>query len=61
SVFLGVGQITGSVTSGAAADWQGVDGLLWASVALLVVALLPLYWLRGSEHLVGTRAVPAPG
>jgi MFS family permease len=61
SVFLGLGQIIGSVSSGAAADWLGIDGLLVASVVLLVVALLPLHWLRGSEHLVGTRALPAPG
>jgi predicted MFS family arabinose efflux permease len=61
SVFLGVGQIVGSVSSGTAADWLGIDGLLVASVVLLAVALLPLRWLRGSEHLVGARALPAPG
>ncbi len=61
SVFLGLGQIVGSVSSGTAADWLGIDGLLAASVVLLVIALVPLRWLRGSEHLVGTRAVPAPG
>jgi MFS family permease len=55
SVFLGLGQIVGSVVSGSAADWLGVDGLLLASVGLLVVALLPLRWLRESEHLVGAR------
>lgn len=58
SVFLGLGQIVGSVVSGAAADWLGIDGLLLASVGLLVVALLPLRWLRDSEHLVGQ---PHPG
>jgi MFS family permease len=56
SVFLAVGQIVGSVIGGGAADWLGIDGLLVASAGLLVVALLPLRWLRGSEHLVGTRA-----
>jgi predicted MFS family arabinose efflux permease len=61
SVFLGLGQIVGSVSSGTAADWLGIDGLLAASVVLLVIALVPLRWLRGSEHLVGVRAVPAPG
>jgi len=61
SVFLGLGQIVGSVASGTAADWLGIDGLLVASVALLLIALVPLRWLRGSEHLVGVRAVPAPG
>jgi MFS family permease len=57
SVFLGLGQIVGSVVSGTAADWLGIDGLLLASVGLLVVALLPLRWLRDSEHLVGQRHV----
>lgn len=61
SVFLGLGQIIGSVASGAAADWLAVDGLLAASVALLVIALVPLRWLRGSEHLVGARAAAVPG
>ena len=51
SVFLGVGQIIGSVASGTAADWRGIDGLLIVSLAGLVIALVPLYWLRGSEHL----------
>jgi predicted MFS family arabinose efflux permease len=55
SVFLGLGQIVGSVVSGSAADLLGIDGLLLASVALLVVALLPMRWLRVSEHLVGLR------
>ena len=55
SIFLGLGQIIGSVASGAAADSMGIDGLLVASVVLLVVALLPLRWLRESEHLVGAR------
>ena len=61
SIFLGLGQIVGSVAAGAAADWQGIDGLLAASVVLLLVALVPLRWLRESEHLVGMRAVPAAG
>ena len=56
SIFLGLGQIVGSVVSGAAADWQGIDGLLVASVVLLLIALVPLRWLRESEHLVGQPA-----
>ncbi|HEX5040625.1 MAG TPA: MFS transporter [Candidatus Limnocylindria bacterium] len=61
SVFLGLGQIVGSLVSGAAADWRGVDGLLIASLGLLIVALLPLRWLRDSEHLVGRRPAPVEG
>jgi predicted MFS family arabinose efflux permease len=57
SVFLGLGQIVGSVLSGSAADWLGIDGLLVASAGLLVVALVPLRWLRESEHLVGMRHI----
>jgi MFS family permease len=57
SIFLGLGQIIGSIVSGSAADWLGIDGLLLASVVMLGIALLPLRWLRESEHLVG---VPAP-
>lgn len=52
SVFLGVGQISGALISGAAADWLGIDGLLLASMGLMIVALLPLWRLRANEHLV---------
>jgi MFS family permease len=64
SVFLAVGQVVGSLSGGGAAEWLGVDGLLLVSAGLLVIALVPLRWLRGSEHLVGMRsgvARPAPG
>ena len=61
SVFLAVGQVVGSLSGGGAAEWLGVDGLLLVSAGLLAVALLPLRWLRGSEHLVGLRpGVPRP-
>jgi MFS family permease len=56
SIFLGLGQIIGSVVSGSAADWRGIDGLLIASAVLLIIALVPLRWLRDSEHLVGQRS-----
>lgn len=54
SVFLGLGQIIGAVSSGAAADLAGIDGLLMASLGLLIIAVLPIHRLRESEHLVGT-------
>jgi len=64
SVFLALGQITGALASGAAAEWRGIDGLLAASLVLLIIALLPLNRLRQSEHLVGVadhaRHVGAP-
>jgi len=53
SVFLGLGQITGSLVGGGAAEWQGIDGLLVASLGLLLFALVPVRALRESEHLVG--------
>jgi MFS family permease len=52
SVFLALGQISGSLLGGGAAEWAGIDGLLLASFVLLGVALAPLRWLRASEHLV---------
>ena len=55
SVFLAIGQVVGSLAGGGAAEWQGFDGLLLVSGALLLIALVPLRWLRGSEHLVGLR------
>jgi MFS family permease len=53
SVFLGVGQIAGSLVGGAAADAKGLDGVFAATVVFLVVALVPLMHLRSFEHVVG--------
>ena len=53
SVFLGLGQITGSLLGGAAAEWKAIDGLLVATLLLLAIALLPLWWLRRYEYRVG--------
>jgi DHA1 family multidrug resistance protein-like MFS transporter len=53
SVFLAVGQITGSLIGGFAAEWRGIDGLLVATFGLLLIALLPLAQLRRQEHYVG--------
>jgi MFS family permease len=50
SVFLAVGQIVGSLIGGVAADLRGIDGLLIATLALLLVALGPLAFLRRQEH-----------
>jgi MFS family permease len=59
SVFLAVGQISGSLIGGVAATWAGIDGLLIGTLALLVVALGPLAQLRRHEHYVGGPAGPA--
>ena len=60
SVFLGLGQITGNLVGGAAAQKDGMDGIFIASLVLLAVALVPLSHLRGYEHEVGRRAEPMP-
>ncbi len=56
SVFLAVGQIGGALVGGLAAERAGIDGLFGATVALLLVALLPLARLRALEHVVGPGA-----
>jgi MFS family permease len=60
SVFLALGQVIGAVVAGVAADWRGIDGLLIASIGLLVVALIPLGQLRAMEHhMPGHEMAPA--
>jgi MFS family permease len=53
SVFLGVGQITGSLIAGFAASGFGLDGVFSASVVLLAAAIVPLLVLRRHEHILG--------
>ncbi len=53
SVFLAIGQIVGALVGGLAADWRGIDGLLAGTMAMLIIALLPLARLRSQEHYVG--------
>ncbi|MDP9483294.1 MAG: MFS transporter, partial [Chloroflexota bacterium] len=53
SVFLALGQIGGSLLGGFAAQARGIDGILIATLVLLVVALIPLRRLRAEEHLIG--------
>ena len=60
SVFLAIGQIVGSLLGGAAADAKGIDGLLVATLAILAVALLPLWRLRAYEHRAGTVEAGVP-
>jgi DHA1 family multidrug resistance protein-like MFS transporter len=58
-VFLAVGQISGALIGGFSADLRGIDGLLAATMILLLVALLPLAQLRRQEHYVGGPSTPA--
>ena len=59
SVFLAIGQIVGALIGGIAADWRGIDGLLLATMGLLLVAVVPLAQLRQREHYVGGPTGPA--
>ena len=61
SVFLALGQITGSLLGGAAAEARGIDGLLVATLVLLGVALLPLSRLRTYEHRLSPSPDVVPG
>lgn len=54
SVFLAIGQISGSLIGGVAAQGHGIDGILIATFVLLGIALVPLSRLRAYEHVVGT-------
>jgi MFS family permease len=56
SVFLAIGQIVGSLIGGFAADWRGIDGMLFATAALLAIALIPLSRLRAQEHEIDAAA-----
>jgi MFS family permease len=61
SVFLAIGQIIGSLIGGFAAEWRGIDGLLFGTFGLLLIALLPLARLRRQEHHVsGSTQVATP-
>ena len=52
TVFLGLGQIVGSLVGGEAGQDFGVDGVLAATTALVLIALVPLWKLRGVEDSV---------
>jgi len=52
SVFLALGQITGSLIGGVAADWRGIDGMFIATLVLLGIAVVPLAKLRAQEYLL---------
>lgn len=59
SVFLGLGQIGGSLIAGFAATALGLDGIFVASLVLLVLAVVPLVFLRRHEHYLAGPATPA--
>jgi predicted MFS family arabinose efflux permease len=60
SVFLALGQITGSIAGGAAAEAAGIDGLLVATLVMLAIAVVPLWRLRSVEHHLGAAGLVEP-
>jgi MFS family permease len=60
SVFLALGQIIGAFIGAESAIRAGIDGILIATIALLVVALAPLARLRAFEHAVGVAPEARP-
>ena len=60
SVFLALGQISGSIAGGTAAEVAGIDGLLLATLVMLAIAVLPLWRLRAVEHHLGFLGGPDP-
>ena len=61
SVFLGVGQLTGTALGGRFADWNGIDGLLVLSVALGSITAGSLIALRRSEPSSEVLIAPIRG
>ncbi len=59
SVFLGLGQIGGAFIAGVASELLGLDGILVASLVLLILAVVPLVFLRRHEHYLAGPARPA--
>ena len=60
SVFLALGQIGGAFLGGVAAERWAFDGILFATLALLAVAVLPLSRLRRYEHRFTAQATGGP-
>ncbi len=52
SVFLGIGQIIGSLVGATAAEFYGLDGIFAVAFLFLAIALVPLAQLRRFEHFV---------
>jgi MFS family permease len=61
SVFLALGQITGALIGGVAADWLGIDGMFIATLVLLAIAVVPLAQLRAQEHQLSMPGSDGPG
>jgi len=58
SIFLGLGQLTGTWVAGEVAATHGVDGLVYATLGFLVIAGGALLVLRRVEHEILTAHEP---
>ena len=58
SVFLGLGQIGGSLIAGVAATAMGLDGIFVASLVLLLLAVVPLVFCAGTSITSAVRRRP---
>ena len=61
SVFLGLGQVVGGSLGGLAATWKGIDGLVIATVGLLVIGIVALVNLRRHEWDIVAGSAAAGG
>jgi predicted MFS family arabinose efflux permease len=61
SVFLGIGQVIGAIVGGIAASWKGIDGLVVATVGLLVIGMAALLNLRAQEGQFVVAALSGQG
>ena len=55
SVFLGVGQVIGTITGGFAAKWNGIDGMILLSLLYCAITVLTLSALRRQEKRLESR------
>ena len=49
SVFLGIGQVIGTITGGFAAKWDGIDGLILLSLLYCAITVVSLAALRRQD------------
>jgi hypothetical protein len=54
-MLLGVGAIGGSLLAAALGEWLAIDGLIFGTLAIALVALLLLNRLHPEEALHGSR------